>query len=296
MNDQRQNIAFIVGFGYIGELIAQAALREKQEVKALIRSENKIQQLEQLGIAFTIADLDQHTGQQLPINHLSDVFYTTPPQPDGETDTRLRYFLSLLDEPPASLIYISTSGVYGDYQGAWVTEDDPLKSTSPRSLQRIDAENTLLEWHAQHPETHLVILRSAGIYGPHRLPVDRLKRQAPLVKQDELHAYLNLIHGEDLSRICRRATSRCKSGEKYNVSDGSPTTMVDYLNHVAEQLELPQAPLVSLAEAHKTISPSMMKYLSESKRLSNKKLLSTLQEDLLYPNYIEGVKQAAREK
>jgi len=295
MNSLQNNIAFIVGFGYIGELIAKAALGEQQEVNALIRVENKTQRFKQRGIAFTIADLDEHTKQQLPINYRSDVFYTAPPQAGGEKDTRLRYFLSLLDAPPASLIYISTSGVYGDYQGEWVTEEDKLRSTSPRSLQRIDAENTLLEWHAQHPETHLVILRSAGIYGQHRLPIDRLKRQAPLVKQDELHAYLNLIHGEDLARICRRATSHCQSGEIYNVSDGSPTTMAEYFNHVAKQLGLPGPPLVSLAEAHKTISSAMMKYLSESKRLSNKKLLSALQENLLYPSYIDGVNQAVQE-
>ncbi|NOY73347.1 MAG: NAD-dependent epimerase/dehydratase family protein [Gammaproteobacteria bacterium] len=295
MNNKMKRITLVVGLGYIGELIAKAGLREEQEVKALIRSENKTQRLKQWDIAVTRADLDQHTERQLPINGDTDVFYTVPPQPNGEQDTRLRYFLSVLDAPPASLIYISTSGVYGDYQGAWVTEEDQLKSTSPRALQRIDAENALLDWHTQNPDTHLVILRSAGIYGPNRLPVERLKRRAPLVKKNELHAYLNLIHADDLTQICRQATTDLKSGEKYNVSDGQPTTMTQYLNYVAEQLELPRSPIVSLAEAHKKISPAMMKYLSESKRLSNKKLLDTLQKKLLFPNYIEGVKQAVRD-
>ena len=289
MEKQTPRTTLIVGFGYIGKLIAQLATNDNHNIRTITRSAN---QPRQSGIDITVADLDQNIGKQIPITPHTDLFYTAPPQQDGTQDDRLRYFLSVLSEPPASFVYISTSGVYGDYRGAWVTEEDELKSDAPRSLQRIDAEKTLLQWHSHNQGTHLVILRSAGIYGPQRLPVDRIKRHAPLVDQNELHAYLNLIHAEDLARICRKAITHCQSREIYNVCDGSPTTMTHYLNHVADQLNLSKPPIVSLEDAHKTISPGMMKYLSESKRLSNKKLLAALHENLSYPNYITGVKQA----
>jgi nucleoside-diphosphate-sugar epimerase len=185
------------------------------------------------------------------------------------------------------VVYLSTTGVYGDCKGAWVDETRPVNPTVDRAHRRLDAETRWRTWSRQ-TGGELVILRVAGIYGPGKLPVKRLQSNQPMVREAD-SPITNHIHSLDLVRICLAAMQRGRSGELYNVSDGHPGTMTGYFNQVADFLGLPRPPQISAAEAQQQLSPGMLSYLEESRRLSNKKMLDQLGEVLDYPTLAEGL-------
>lgn len=217
------------------------------------------------------------------------VFYLAPPPDTGSGDPRMRTFLGTLrpDGPPARIVYISTSGVYGDRQGAWVSEDTPPAPTTDRARRRLDAETALLDWH-RSSGVPVVILRVGGIYGPGRLPLERLRRGEPVVREEEA-PYTNRIHADDLAYVCILAAQRGRPGAIYNVSDGKPTTMTDYFKKVADKYGLPRPPQISLAEARTRLSPAMLSYIEESRRLDTRRLREELGVELRYSNLAAGL-------
>jgi nucleoside-diphosphate-sugar epimerase len=188
---------------------------------------------------------------------------------------------------PARIVYISTTGVYGDCQGEWVTEETPTHPRSTRGARRLDAETALLDWH-RTSGVPVVILRVPGIYGPGRLPLERITQGTPVVREEEA-PYSNRIHADDLARVCVAAADRGRAGELYNISDGQPTTMTDYFYRIADALDLPRPPAVSMAEARKQLTPGMVSFLEESRRIDNRKMREKLGMELLYPNLESGL-------
>ncbi|MGZ8219846.1 NAD-dependent epimerase/dehydratase family protein, partial [Methylomagnum sp.] len=245
--------------------------------------------LSQLGIHPKRGDLDApDTLTCLPSSE-TIVYHFAPPPPTGHGDPRTLALLAALDTatPPARLVYISTSGVYGDCQGEWVNEDRPPNPQSDRSRRRLDTEQQITQWGEQRG-VPCVILRVPGIYGPGRLPCERLRQGLPVLRDEEAR-YSNRIHADDLAAACFAAARRGQPGGVYNVSDGQPTTMSDYFNRVADLLGLPRPPAVGLAEARRVLSPSMMSFLEESKRLDNRRMLEALGVNLRYPNLASGL-------
>jgi len=133
-----------------------------------------------------------------------------------------------------------------------------------------------------------VILRVPGIYGPGRLPIKRLKSGAPVVDERE-GSYSNRIHADDLAQVCFAAAEQAPPNSLYNVSDGHPTSMTDFFLQVADLLELDPPPLISLDEAQELLSPAMLSFLNESKRLDNGKMLRELGVKLKYPTLKSGL-------
>jgi nucleoside-diphosphate-sugar epimerase len=279
----------IVGCGDIGKRVASLALGKGIKVTALVRGKTYAAELEEMGIDVVEGDLDS----QLPIDGLptagADVIYLAPPPGGGETDPRVRTFAAsvLPEEEPAKVVYISTSGVYGDCGGAWVSEETPLNPQTSRGRRRVDAENLLSEW-GRHRNIPVVILRVTGIYGPGRWPLARIKEGHPVLKEGEA-GLTNRIHADDLAQICLDAAERAPAGEVYNVSDGKPTTMTDYFNRVADAFGLPRPAQVSLEEARKVMTPLMLSYIGESRRMKNDKLLNGLGVNLRYPDLESGL-------
>lgn len=216
------------------------------------------------------------------------LYYFAPPPGEGETDTRMENLLAALDVAalPARVIYLGTTGVYGDCAGAWITEEQPPAPHTSRGRRRLAAETALRAWGGA-VGVPVVILRVPGIYGPGRLPVERLHRGSPVVREEE-SPFTNRIHADDLARVCAAAAERGAAGV-YNVSDGHPTTMTDYFNRVADLLGLPRPPVVSMEEARRTFSPAMLSYLEESRRLDNRKMREELGVELLYPDLDHGL-------
>jgi nucleoside-diphosphate-sugar epimerase len=280
----------IIGCGDIGRRVARLALAEKATVTGFIRSAESAAELEKLGVAAIIGNLDDPaTLKELPTTG-AIVFYLAPPPGGGNTDPRARNFCAAIQpgEEPRKVIYMSTSGVYGDSGGELVTEETPPNPQTTRGKRRLDAETAFREWGKAHGVA-VVILRVTGIYGPGRLPVSQLASGQPVL-DERLAPLTNRIHADDLARVCLAAAARGEDGDVFNVSDGHPTTMTHYFNAVADLLGYPRPRQVSLEEAHQVMSPLMLSYMSESRRLDNSKMLRKLGIELLYPDLAAGLK------
>jgi nucleoside-diphosphate-sugar epimerase len=139
---------FIVGCGQVGRLIAQRYLDQDQPVFGLARSAATAGELESLGIIPVRGDLDD-PASLTSLNLDGDlVHFLAPPPGSGVEDPRMANFLTAIDAggPPRRIVYVSTSGVYGDCGGAWVDEDTPPNPQTDRARRRLDAENRLLDW------------------------------------------------------------------------------------------------------------------------------------------------------
>jgi nucleoside-diphosphate-sugar epimerase len=178
-------------------------------------------------------------------------------------------------------VYISTSGVYGDCGGAWVSETHPLNSTSPRSQRRVDAEKQICSW-ARRNRVNASILRVPGIYAADRLPISRLQQGTPAIIDSE-DSYTNHIHADDLARICFDVLRRGKACRVYHTSDDSHLKMGEYFDQVADAFGLPRAPRVSRAEAQRVLSPMLLSFMNESRRLTNTRMKQELKVVLRYP-------------
>ena len=282
----------IIGCGDIGQRVAQLCQQKgAQQVYGLVRSDDTIRQLETQSITPIRGDLNQvETLQDLPTKEAT-IFYFAPPPKEGSTDPHLRNFLSTItvDNYPAKFILISTTAVYGDCQGAWITEDQPVNPQTDRGRRRLDGENALEQW-AQRTGVPSTILRVGGIYGPGRYPIARLQKGLPILREED-SPYTNRIHQDDLAMICMAAADWGVAGDIYNVADGQPGTMSGYFKTVAKAAGLPLPPEVSRSEAEKQMTPGMLSYLQESRRLDNSKLIKGLQVNLRYPNLEMGLKQ-----
>lgn len=285
----------IVGCGYIGRRLAQRLLPDERAITGVVRSPESAEQLEMLGIAALQIDLDNLPPAAIPTRH-AELYYFAPPPPTGETDARLRAFLDSIpaNALPHRLVYISTSGVYGDCQGEWIDESRPVQPGTPRGRRRADAEQALLVWSAATC-VPVVILRVPGIYGPGKLPLARLKKGLPLLREED-SPYTNRIHADDLVTACLAAMDHGEPGEAYNVSDGHPSNMTDYFNRIADQAGLPRPPTVSREEAATALTEGMRSFMDESKRLDNRRLREELGVELQYETLDKGLAQALAEQ
>jgi len=281
--------ALIIGCGDVGRYVAAVECAAGGSVTALVRSATSAARLNALVLQVVRGDLDDtRTLAGLPTRG-ARVYYFAPPPASGTTDPRLRNFLATIapDALPACIVLISTSGVYGDCHGDWVSEARPPRPDADRARRRLDAEQTLLSWGEQQGVA-VVILRVPGIYGPGRLPEQRLRAREPVLRVEE-SPWSNRVHIEDLARACRAAAERGQSGAVYNISDGHPTTMTDYFNRVADALGLERPPQITLAQARTVLSAGMQSYLAESKRLDNRRMREELGVEPRYPDLVQGL-------
>lgn len=279
----------IVGCGDIGRRVGRLLLAAGRKVVGVVASEESAAKLEEAGIRPLVANLNDPDELHTLPTAGALVFYFAPPPGGGITDPKVRNFCAIAsgERAPRRLVYISTSGVYGDCGGATVTEETPANPQTARAKRRYDAEQTLLRWGAEQGVT-VIILRVTGIYGPGRIPISRLIDGHPLLRLEE-SAPTNRIHADDLAQVCVAAAEKGEAGEIFNVSDGHPSTMTEYFLAVAELAGLPRPPLVSMEEARRVMTPLMISYLGESRRMDNARMLERLGVKLRYPTLAEGL-------
>ncbi len=278
----------IFGCGYLGRAIATQERDGGGQVIGVVRTAASEQLLQGLGIAALTADLDVADLPELPLRNAT-IFYFIPPPKTGDVDTRVRKLISEFEcrGHPKRIVYLSTTGVYGDCDGDWVTEERQVNPTVSRAKRRWDAECSFQDWRSK-TGGELVILRVAGIYGPDKLPLDRLRKGLPLVRAEE-SPWTNRVHIDDLVQVCLAAMERGRNGEVYNVSDGSPGTMIDYFSRIADLAGLPPPPVISLKQAEQQLSAGMLSYMHESRRLDNSKIKDELGVTLKYPSMDLGL-------
>lgn len=289
LQDEMLRETLILGCGDIGTRIALLLQQREIRVSGLARSEVSRGRLQSFAIDALPGDLDDPASlASLPTSGKL-IFYLAPPPGGGVCDTRMRHFCRALsaEKLPARIVYISTSGVYGDCGGAWVTESTPVNPQTSRAQRRVDAESVLQECGRSHGVA-TVILRVTGIYGPGRLPLARIRQGHPVLRDTEAPP-TNRIHADDLAAICIRAAERANDGDIFNVSDGQPGTMTQYFNVVCDLLDLPRLPQVDMAEAKRVMNPMMLSYLTEARRMDNSKMLEQLAVTLKYPDLESGL-------
>jgi nucleoside-diphosphate-sugar epimerase len=281
----------IVGCGYVGSRLAHR-LSAEFDVTAVVRSPASVKALEQQGIKAVAIDFDRaRLGAHIPERlEQAATFYLAPPPSQGESDLRLDRFLQLAAVPPASFIYMSTTGVYGDTRGALVDESTPVAPQTERARRRVSAEEMIRVWCTER-RVRRVILRVPGIYGPGRLPLERLRAHEAVIRADEA-GISNRIHVDDLVEACVVAARNPEARGVYNVTDGNSCSSTEFLDRVAHLAQLPPPPRVSMDEAQLTFSPERLSFLNESRRVSNDRMLKHLGVKLRYADMDEGIRQA----
>ncbi len=276
----------IIGCGYVGTRLAQKLQRQSPSLLGVVHSQASVQRLEELGIAARALDLDSEPSSAVT-GHW--VFYFAPPPSTGHNDARIAHWLqSLGAQRPAKVVLISTTGVYGDCAGRWITEAEPVHPQTDRARRRLDAEQRLQRW-CNEQQLPWVIVRVPGIYGPGRLPRARLERRLPVLAEAD-SPYSNRIHVDDLVRVCLKAASSDFTGIVH-VSDGHPSTMSDYFNRVADALGLPRPAQITRDDAQHRLSSEMLSYLAESKRLDITRMRTALGVEPAYPYLEQGLAQ-----
>jgi nucleoside-diphosphate-sugar epimerase len=269
----------IVGCGDVGMRLLPL-LSHHFRVFATTSQPERRAELRAAGAVPLVVDLDQPATLRRLDGLAPWVVHLAPPPADGVLDTRTRNLTAVL---PAGgrVVYISTTGVYGDCGGALFDESRPVAPRNARALRRVDAERTLRRW-ARRTGTALSVLRVPGIYGADRLPLKRLQQGTPaLIEADDV--YTNHIHADDLAAIIVRALYRAVPNRTYHAVDDSDMKMAQYFDAVADAFQLPRAPRLPRAELQKVVSPALLSFMSESRRLRNDRIKRELGVRLRYP-------------
>lgn len=266
----------IVGAGYTGRRVLESLPRE--QAAGLNRST--------VESSHAIAPYDLDSNAALPLELPADyvVLYTVPP---GAGDFGRAAFLEKLKPLPRRFVYLSTTGVYGNRDGAIVTEATRPRPENEMSRHRAAAERVLLEW-AAFEGVSLIILRVPGIYGPGRLSLERISEGVPVLREEDANPG-NRIHVDDLARCCIAALDEQVPAGIYNVGDGNQRSTTWFMQEVARQAGLPAPPEVSLDEARETFSAMRLRFLTESRRVDTKKMREVLGVTPTYADPREGI-------
>ncbi len=289
----------VVGCGNVARRALPQWL-ERYDVAALVRTPDPA--LAARGVRLFPGDLDQPETLGPLAGAAELIVHAAPPPETGPQDVRTRNLLAALDQSqnlsqkggamlPQRVVYISTSGVYGDCGGDYVEESRPVHAQTDRARRRIDAEAVLSRWCGDRGIA-LVILRVPGIYAADRLPLAQLERGTPVLAAED-DVYTNHIHADDLAAILTVTVELSHAEGVYNASDDSEMKMGEYFDLVAARTGLPRPPRVRRAEADGRISPVLLSYMSESRRLVNRRMKAKLGIRLRHPTVHEGVPQVA---
>jgi nucleoside-diphosphate-sugar epimerase len=294
----RRERVLIIGCGDVGQRAAGVlGGSSRVRVMALSSSPGRFTALRSQGITPLLGNLDEPRSLRRLAGLATRVLHLAPP-PSGELvdwrlDPRTRALTRALVQRslPSALVYGSTSGVYGDCQGRWVDESTPARPLTPRAWRRVDAE-AAVHWLGRATGVCTTVLRIPGIYAPDRdggTPRERLLRGTPVLRaQDDV--YTNHIHADDLARACVLALWRGRPQRNVNVVDNTELKMGDYFDLAADLYGLPRPPRVARNAAGDQLPLMLLSFMSESRRLHNRRMQQELGLSLRYPTVAEGLK------
>ena len=272
----------IAGAGYTGLSVAKQLRGEK--VTLLSRSFNNKLEFDSQKI-----DLDKDDFT-ISITSPFVVLYTIPPNTASLSDERLKLFLKKLKINPSRIVYLSSSGVYGDRKGNYTDETVKPNPITKRAIRRLNAEKCISDWSHKNNVEH-VILRVSGIYGPDRLGIEKLRQGLTVIKQSKAKPS-NRIHIEDLTNCCISAMMKDKLSNIYNIGDGDHNNQTWFYKAVCDQVGIKNPTEIEVAEAKMTWGAMRLSFLNESRRLDVNKMKRELIDNLRYPNAIDGIKES----
>ena len=291
----RRQRVLIIGCGDVGLRVARL-LPAHVKVMALTSSSSRLSELRGQNITPLLGNLDLVATLRRLAGLATHVVHLAPPpndNPPAKTDPRSRALLHALRlrSAPKRIVYGSTSGVYGDCQGAWVDETRRVNSATSRAHRRVDAE-AQLRWFGRSANVPVHILRIPGIYAPNReggTPRGRLAKGTPTLSAGD-DVYTNHIHADDLARACLAALRRGKPQRITNANDDTDLKMGDYFDLAADLYGLPRPPRISRQAAMAQLPAMQLSFMSESRRLDNSRLKIELRVNLRYPTVADGLK------
>lgn len=292
----RRQRLLIVGCGDVGQRVAKL-LPKRLRVLALTSSPERVPALRQLGVTPLLGNLDRPDSLARLAGLGTRVLHLAPPPQEGLADWRLdprtRALMRALSlrAAPQALVYGSTSGVYGDCGGQRIDETRALAAHTPRAQRRVDAE-AQVRFYGRHAGVPAHVLRIPGIYAPDReggTPRGRLLKGTPVLREPD-DVYTNHIHADDLARACIAALWRGRAQRVTNVCDHTELKMGDYFDLAADLYGLPRPPRIARAGASEQLPLMLLSFMSESRRLDNRRLLQELRLRLRYPTVAEGLR------
>lgn len=277
---------FMFGFGYTANRLAQKLILLGLDVVGTTRQERKKTTNHSSAITlvdFKAADIEFYLSQS---THL---LISVPPTA-GVGDIVLSYYSELIKRHAPRiewLGYLSSTGVYGDYQGNWVDEESICRPQSSSGVLRLEAEKAWLSY-AKYNKLPLHIFRLAGIYGPERNSLERIQsgKEYSIYKKGQV---FSRIHVDDIVSVLLASIKKPNPLSIYNVADDEPAAshVVDaYAASLLKQLPLP---LISFEEA--SLSPREQEFYLSNRRVSNVKIKRELDIVLHYPSFREGLTQ-----
>ena len=269
------------GHGYSARALAALLVPAGWRVIGTTRSADKAAEIAQTGVEPLIRPGSDISGA---LRDATALLISAGPDKDG--DPVLRHLHGQITAHAAQLEwvgYLSTTGVYGDHDGAWVDEETPLTPSTARGQARVAAEAA---WQAI-PGLPLHIFRLAGIYGPGRGPFSKVRAGTArrIIKKGQV---FSRIHVEDIAQVLDASTRQPRPGAIYNLCDDDPAPPQDVIGHAAELLGLPLPPEVDFETADMT--PMARSFYAESKKVRNDLIKRELGVVLKYPNYRSGLK------
>ena len=288
----RRPRVLIVGCGDVGLRVA-GLLKASSRLMALTSSSQRVQTLQHSGITPMLGDLDKPQTLRRLAGVATHVVHMAPPPLEGHADPRTRALVLALRlrSLPSSMVYGSTTGVYGDCEGEWIDETRRLQPQTARAQRRVNAQDWVNHLgKSGYPRTQ--VLRIPGIYALDReggTPRERLLRGTPVLQAHE-DVYTNHIHADDLARATVLALWRGRPLRAMNVCDNTDMKMGDYMESVAKMWNLQEPARISREQAQLQLSPMVMSFLNESRRIRSVRLAQELGLRLLYPTVMDGLK------
>jgi nucleoside-diphosphate-sugar epimerase len=282
----------IIGCGDVGQRVVR--VQRHVRVVALTSSPERVAALRAQGVTPVVGNLDAAASLQRLAGWATRVLHLAPPPLQGSTDPRTLALTRMLmrRSAPLSVVYGSTSGVYGGCAGAWVDESRRLNPTTPRAQRRVDAESRVRHLgRLRSSAVRVSVLRIPGIYAPDReggTPRERLLRGTPVLARED-DVFTNHIHADDLARACQLALWRGKPQRTYNVNDDSQLLMGDYFDMAAGLYGLPKPPRINRAQAQTELPAMQLSFMSESRLMVNMRMKRELRLQLRYPDTTSGL-------
>jgi nucleoside-diphosphate-sugar epimerase len=281
----------IVGCGDVGMRVVKL-LRGRYRLLALTSSIERAGDIRHAGAVPLVGDLDQPATLARLAGLADAVLHLAPPPGGGRTDPRTANLLRALARQGRvkRIVYASTTGVYGDCGGARFDETRAVNPATDRARRRVDAE-LRVRWFGQSTGARVTILRIPGIYAvdrPGGHPRERLARGTPVLR-DEDDVYTNHIHADDLARACVAALTKGLPQRIVHASDDTDLKMGDYFDLAADLCKLPRPPRISRDQAREEMSPMLLSFMSESRRLNNDRLKKDLRLKLRYATVRTGL-------
>ncbi|WP_299475297.1 SDR family oxidoreductase [uncultured Roseibium sp.] len=271
---------FVFGVGFSSKAFIEEVRDQFDWIGGTTRSEEKANHLREAGVEpFLFDGTSKGEGVADALKTATHVLVSIAPNEDGDP-VLTWHGEDIAAGTPSWIGYLSTVGVYGNHDGAWVDEDTACKPVSKRSVQRVAAEDTWLSYAAD-TGLPVQIFRLSGIYGPGRNTFENFRKGKArrLVKPGQV---FNRIHVADIASALKLAMTN-PSTRVFNVTDDEPAPPQDVVTHAAELLGVAPPPEIPFESAD--LTPMARSFYGENKRVSNKRIKDELGFKFRYPNY-----------